>query len=132
MGRQKATTCPNPAPEPRPFRYSLTTPSTTSAKLARYTGCAPIPVYSADQERFRLHQGGNRRLNSVLYTAAIVQKRPASSRTSTPGTPRTRQGLTRGTPHPQTPPRRRHPPSNDHRPHGLAPPRHPLSAYRLT
>jgi transposase len=47
----------------------------TSAKLARYTGCAPIPVYSADQERHRLHRGGNRRLNSVLYTAAIVQKR---------------------------------------------------------
>lgn len=48
---------------------------TTSAKLARYTGCAPIPVYSADKERHRLHRGGNRRLNSVLYTAAIVQKR---------------------------------------------------------
>lgn len=47
----------------------------TSAKLARYTGCAPIPVYSSDQERHRLHRGGNRRLNSVLYTAAIVQKR---------------------------------------------------------
>jgi transposase len=47
----------------------------TSAKLARYTGCAPVPVYSADQERHRLHRGGNRRLNSVLYTAAIVQKR---------------------------------------------------------
>lgn len=47
----------------------------TSAKLARYTGCAPIPVYSSDKERHRLHRGGNRRLNSVLYTAAIVQKR---------------------------------------------------------
>jgi len=47
----------------------------TSAKLARYTGCAPIPVYSADQERFRLHHGGNRKLNSVLYIAAITQKR---------------------------------------------------------
>jgi transposase len=46
-----------------------------SAKLARYTGCAPIPVYSSDRERHRLHRGGNRRLNSVLYTAAIVQKR---------------------------------------------------------
>jgi transposase len=46
-----------------------------SAKLARYTGCAPIPVYSSDNERHRLHRGGNRRLNSVLYTAAIVQKR---------------------------------------------------------
>lgn len=47
----------------------------SSAKLARYTGCAPIPVYSADNVRHRLHRGGNRRLNSVLYTAAIVQKR---------------------------------------------------------
>ena len=47
----------------------------TSAKLARYTGCAPIPVYSSGKERHRLHRGGNRRLNSVLYTAAIVQKR---------------------------------------------------------
>ena len=47
----------------------------TAAKLARYTGCAPIPVYSSDRERHRLHRGGNRRLNSVLYTAAIVQKR---------------------------------------------------------
>ena len=47
----------------------------SSAKLARYTGCAPIPVYSSDNERYRLHRGGNRRLNSVLYTAAIVQKR---------------------------------------------------------
>jgi transposase len=49
----------------------------SSAKLARYTGCAPIPVYSADKPRHRLHRGGNRRLNSVLYTAAIVQKRHA-------------------------------------------------------
>lgn len=47
----------------------------TSAKLARYTGCAPIPVYSSDKERHRLHRGGNRRLNSVTYTAAVVQKR---------------------------------------------------------
>lgn len=47
----------------------------SSAKLARYTGCAPIPVYSSDKERHRLHRGGNRRLNSVTYTAAIVQKR---------------------------------------------------------
>jgi transposase len=47
----------------------------TSAKLARYTGCAPIPVYSSDLERHRLHRGGNRRLNSVLYTTAIVQQR---------------------------------------------------------
>src|SRR5215468_7520704 len=47
----------------------------SSARLARYVGCAPIPVYSAGKPRHRLHRGGNRRLNSVLYTAAIVQKR---------------------------------------------------------
>jgi transposase len=47
----------------------------SSAKLARYTGCAAIPVYSSDKQRHRLRRGGNRRLNSVLYTAAIVQKR---------------------------------------------------------
>jgi transposase len=47
----------------------------SSAKLARYTGCAPIPVYSSNHERHRLHRGGNRRLNSVLYTAAVVQNR---------------------------------------------------------
>ncbi|MFJ8351823.1 transposase [Streptomyces sp. NPDC094153] len=48
---------------------------TSSAKLAPHTGTAPIPVYSSDKERYRLHRGGNRRLNSVLYTAAIVQQR---------------------------------------------------------
>lgn len=47
----------------------------SSAKLARYTGCAPVPVFSSDKERHRLHRGCNRRLNSVLYTAAIVQRR---------------------------------------------------------
>ena len=47
----------------------------SSSKLARYTGCAPIPVYSSDKERHRLHRGGNRRLNSLLYTTAIVQQR---------------------------------------------------------
>ncbi|MFF0290355.1 hypothetical protein [Streptomyces sp. NPDC005262] len=33
-----------------------------------------MPVYSSDRGRHRLHRGGNRRLNSVLYTASIVQK----------------------------------------------------------
>ncbi len=47
----------------------------SSAKLARYAGCAPIPVYSAGKQRHRLHRGGNRRINSLLYTAAIVHKR---------------------------------------------------------
>ncbi|MEV4231198.1 IS110 family transposase [Streptomyces bobili] len=47
----------------------------SSAKLARYTGSAPLLVYSSDKERYRLHRGGNRRLNSVLYTTSIVQQR---------------------------------------------------------
>ena len=37
----------------------------TSAKLVRYTGGAPIPVYSSDEERYRLYCG-YRRPNSVL------------------------------------------------------------------
>lgn len=57
----------------------------SSAKLARYTGCTPIPVYSSDKERHRLHRGGNRRLNSVLYTAAIVQKRWSPAAQQSPG-----------------------------------------------
>jgi len=48
---------------------------TSSAKLARYTGTAPIPIYSSDKERYRLHRGGNRRLNAVIYTTSIVQQR---------------------------------------------------------
>lgn len=46
-----------------------------SAKLARYTGTTPIPIYSSDKVRYRLHRGGNRRLNSVIYTTSIVQQR---------------------------------------------------------
>ncbi|MBB6120443.1 IS110 family transposase [Nocardiopsis algeriensis] len=45
----------------------------SSAKLARYAGCAPIPVFSADRERHRLHRGGNRQVNRVLHTVAMVQ-----------------------------------------------------------
>jgi transposase len=62
----------------------------SSAKLARYTGCAPIPVYSSDKERHRLHRGGNRRLNSVLYITAIVQQRfhPAHGNCSRATSPR--------------------------------------------
>lgn len=104
----------------------------TSAKLARYTGCAPIPVYSADQERHRLHRGGNRRLNSVLYTAAIVQKTLPPHRPALAGPPRAHQGQTRRPAHPATPPRRRHPPSNDHRPSVLGPRDHPAPARSLT
>lgn len=44
-----------------------------AAKLARYSGCAPIPVYSSDQVRHRLHRGGNRRLNHILHQIALTQ-----------------------------------------------------------
>jgi hypothetical protein len=66
-----------PAPLRRSFFAEIgdITRFSSSAKLARCTGCAPIPVYSSDHERHRLHRAGNRRLNSVIYTAAIVQKR---------------------------------------------------------
>ncbi|KOG57125.1 hypothetical protein ADK75_05385 [Streptomyces virginiae] len=47
----------------------------SSAKLTRYTGTTPIPDYSSDKERYRLHRSGNRRLNRVLCTTSIVQQR---------------------------------------------------------
>lgn len=47
----------------------------SSARLARWAGCAPIPVYSSNQPRHRLHRGGNRRANRVLHVAALVQAR---------------------------------------------------------
>lgn len=47
----------------------------TSAKLARWAGCAPIPVYSSDRQRHRLHRGGNRHVNRVLHTLALTQAR---------------------------------------------------------
>jgi hypothetical protein len=47
------------------------------------------PVYSSGHERDRLHRGGNRRLNSVLYTAAIAQNRfnPTPNTQRVPPTP---------------------------------------------
>lgn len=41
--------------------------------FASYTGTAPIDASSGDNVRHRLNRGGNRRLNKVLHTAAIVQ-----------------------------------------------------------
>ncbi|MDT0305334.1 IS110 family transposase, partial [Streptomonospora wellingtoniae] len=46
----------------------------TAAKLAAHTGCAPIPVSSSGRDRHRLCRGGNRRLNSVVHIAAVVQR----------------------------------------------------------
>ncbi len=43
--------------------------------FASWTGTAPIDASSGDQIRHRLSRAGNRRLNHVLYIAAIVQIR---------------------------------------------------------
>lgn len=46
----------------------------SSAKLARYAGIACIPVWSGNDERHRLHRGGNRQLNCAIHRVAITQK----------------------------------------------------------
>lgn len=45
----------------------------SKAHFASYTGTAPIDASSGDHVRHRLNRGGNRRLNRVLHTAAMVQ-----------------------------------------------------------
>ena len=45
----------------------------SKAHFASYTGTAPIDASSGDHVRHRLNRGGNRRLNKVLHTAAMVQ-----------------------------------------------------------
>lgn len=57
----------------RPSRFS------TSAAYANYTGAAPVEVASADKARHRLSRGGDRQLNSALYTVAITQIRMVGS-----------------------------------------------------
>ncbi|MGW4412007.1 transposase [Nonomuraea sp. NPDC004702] len=68
---------------------------TSSAKLARYNGRAPILIYSSDRERHRL-RGGNRRLHTaaIVTNAAIPQPRnfwpgtrPTQGKRSTTRTP---------------------------------------------
>jgi len=47
----------------------------SSAKLARWAGCAPIPVFSSGRQRHRLHRGGNRQINRAFHSIAMVQAR---------------------------------------------------------
>ncbi|NPV70808.1 MAG: IS110 family transposase [Firmicutes bacterium] len=47
----------------------------SDAQLAAYAGVAPIEASSAGLVRHRLHRGGNRRLNAILYRIAITQAR---------------------------------------------------------
>ncbi|MFJ2197314.1 IS110 family transposase [Streptomyces violaceusniger] len=51
----------------------------TAAAFANYTGAAPIEIASADKARHRLSRSGDRQLNSVLHTIAVVQIRMPSS-----------------------------------------------------
>nr|WP_308429860.1 IS110 family transposase [Streptomyces ruber] len=51
----------------------------TSAAFANYTGTAPVEIASADKSRHRLSRCGDRQLNSVLHTIAMVQIRMPDS-----------------------------------------------------
>lgn len=42
---------------------------------AMFSGTAPIPVWSAKPDRFRLNRGGNRQTNTALHRIAITQLR---------------------------------------------------------
>ncbi|GAB3478340.1 IS110 family transposase [Amycolatopsis cihanbeyliensis] len=42
---------------------------------ARFTGTAPIPVWSGNTTKVRLNRGGNRILNNALHTIAVTQTR---------------------------------------------------------
>jgi transposase len=47
----------------------------SSAKLARLAGVAPIPASSGARHRHRLDRGGNRQLNAAIHRIAITQAR---------------------------------------------------------
>jgi transposase len=47
----------------------------TAAAFANYCGAAPIEIASADKVRHRLSRTGDRQLNAVLHTIAVVQIR---------------------------------------------------------
>jgi len=49
----------------------------SKAAFARFTGTAPIPVWSGNTTRVRLNRGGNRRMNCALHMIAITQVRGA-------------------------------------------------------
>jgi len=48
----------------------------SKAAFARFTGTAPVPVWSGDTRgRVRLNRGGNRRINCALHMIAVTQAR---------------------------------------------------------
>jgi transposase len=46
---------------------------------ARFTGTAPIPVWSGNTVRVRLNRGGNRTINTALHMIAVTQVRGVGS-----------------------------------------------------
>ncbi|MDX3129918.1 transposase [Streptomyces europaeiscabiei] len=51
----------------------------TAAAFANYADAAPVEIASADKARHRLSRSGDRQLNSVLHTIAVVQIRMPNS-----------------------------------------------------
>lgn len=51
----------------------------TAAAYANYCGTAPMEIASADKARHRLSRAGDRQLNAVLHTIAVVQIRMLGS-----------------------------------------------------
>jgi transposase len=47
----------------------------SKAAFARWNGTAPIPVWTGNDDRYRLNRGGNRQVNSALHRIAITQWR---------------------------------------------------------
>ena len=47
----------------------------SKAAYARFTGTAPIPVWSGNAVRVRLNRGGNRAVNCALHMIAVTQAR---------------------------------------------------------
>ncbi|MFE2350074.1 transposase [Kitasatospora cineracea] len=68
---------PHAGPEARRVGRASRFPD--SAAFANYAGAAPVEIASADKARYRLSRSGDRHLNSVLHTIAVVQIRMPSS-----------------------------------------------------
>jgi transposase len=52
----------------------------TAARIASFSGTAPIAASSGDKVRYRLNPGGHRQVNKILHTAAKVQRLPGDGR----------------------------------------------------
>jgi transposase len=52
----------------------------SKAAFAQWNGTAPIPVWSGNDTRHRLHRGGNRQVNAALHRIALTQWRGVGPR----------------------------------------------------